>query len=147
MSGPSGQALRHGMAGAPGLEIWGPYEDKPTFSPPSCKLRRDLGVTWCRSAAGLFHQHAGIRLDSIPLARDLYRRRHVADYRDWLGADMLRGCGAIGGSFVSDNIETTTSTRSNLAMTSISAGKRTTFIGKDALQKMKDGNNRKKGHL
>jgi vanillate/3-O-methylgallate O-demethylase len=29
----------------------------------------------------------------------------VADFRDWLGADSYETSGAIGGSFVSDNIE------------------------------------------
>ena len=38
------QALRHGMAGAPGLEIWGPHEDKPYIQSTILEAARDLGV-------------------------------------------------------------------------------------------------------
>ena len=31
IAGGKVRALRHGMAGAPGLEIWGPYEDYDTI--------------------------------------------------------------------------------------------------------------------
>src|SRR5690606_31613008 len=38
------QALRHGMAGAPGLEIWGPYADKHYIQSTILEAARDIGV-------------------------------------------------------------------------------------------------------
>ena len=38
------QALRHGMAGAPGLEIWGPYDDKHYIQSTIQQAARDIGV-------------------------------------------------------------------------------------------------------
>ena len=38
------QALRHGMAGAPGLEIWGPYADKHYVRSVIMEAARELGV-------------------------------------------------------------------------------------------------------
>ena len=38
------QALRHGMAGAPGLEVWGPYEDKSYIQSTIAEAAQDAGV-------------------------------------------------------------------------------------------------------
>ena len=38
------QALRHGMAGAPGLEVWGPYADKHYIQSTILEAARDIGV-------------------------------------------------------------------------------------------------------
>ncbi|HVJ28776.1 MAG TPA: aminomethyl transferase family protein, partial [Gammaproteobacteria bacterium] len=38
------QALRHGMAGAPGLEVWGPYADKHYIQSTILQAARDVGV-------------------------------------------------------------------------------------------------------
>jgi vanillate/3-O-methylgallate O-demethylase len=38
------QALRHGMAGAPGLEVWGPYADKHYIQSTILEAARDVGV-------------------------------------------------------------------------------------------------------
>ena len=38
------QALRHGMSGAPGLEIWGPYDDKHYIHSTILEAARDAGV-------------------------------------------------------------------------------------------------------
>ena len=38
------QALRHGMAGAPGLEVWGPYADKHYIQSTIMQAARDVGV-------------------------------------------------------------------------------------------------------
>src|SRR5690606_38582231 len=38
------RALRHGMAGAPGLEIWGPYEDKAYIQSVILQAGLDAGV-------------------------------------------------------------------------------------------------------
>lgn len=42
------QALRHGMSGAPGLEIWGPYEDKSYILSCILQAAKDAGVDLVR---------------------------------------------------------------------------------------------------
>ena len=37
-------ALRHGMSGAPGLEVWGPYKDKDYVHSVIMQAARDAGV-------------------------------------------------------------------------------------------------------
>lgn len=69
----------------------------------------------------------------------------MADYRDWLGTDMYEAAGAIGGSFVSDNIEDYYVNPLELGYDFYIGWKKDDFIGKDALLKMKDSKtNRKK---
>ena len=140
------QALRHGMAGAPGLEIWGPYADKHYIQSTILQAARDVGVD---SASGrqsrLFHQHTGIGLDSITVARHLHRGRHDGGIPGLAGGRQLRGPrGSIGGSFVSDNIEDYYVNPFELGYGFYIGWKKDDFIGKSALQSMKDGPNRKK---
>lgn len=67
----------------------------------------------------------------------------LQDYRDWLGADAYEAMGAIGGSFVSDNIEDYYVNPFELGY-SFYIGWKSDFIGKDALTAMKTAKNRKK---
>ncbi len=66
VAGRKMRALRHGMAGAPGLEIWGPYAEKDEVhaADPRCRRqgRRRSGAGGC---ARLLHQHAGVGLDPV----------------------------------------------------------------------------------
>jgi len=69
----------------------------------------------------------------------------LADYRDWLGADSYESAGAIGGSFVSDNIEDYYVNPFELGYDFYIGWKKDDFIGKDALVAMKgSAANRKK---
>lgn len=38
------RALRHGMAGAPGLEIWGPYEEREEIRGTIIKAGKEFGL-------------------------------------------------------------------------------------------------------
>ena len=67
------RALRHGMAGAPGLEIWGPYAEGEEIRDGDPRGRQGL-----RPRAGrrprLRDQHARVGLDSVAAAGRLHRR-------------------------------------------------------------------------
>ncbi len=67
------RALRHGMAGAPGLEIWGPYEQADEIRDVILEAGREFGLVPVGSAR-LRHQHTGIGLDPVAAARRLHRR-------------------------------------------------------------------------
>jgi vanillate/3-O-methylgallate O-demethylase len=96
-------ALRHGMAGVPGLELYGPYGDYD-------RIRDAIQET----GEGHDHVPVGSRayatntLESgwIPSRLPaVYTGEALRPYREWLPANSHAASGTTGGSFVSDNIE------------------------------------------
>lgn len=138
------QALRHGMAGAPGLEVWGPYADKHYIQSTILQAARDVGVDLriCGSRAYSTNTLESGWIPS-PLPGIYTGDGMMADYRQWLGADAYEAVGSIGGSFVSDNIEDYYVNPFELGY-GFYIGWKTDFIGKDSLARMKDAANRKK---
>ena len=97
------RALRHGMAGAPGLEIWGPYAEGDEVREAILEAGRDFGLVQVGSRA-----YASNTLESGWIPSPLpavYTDASMKAYREWLPAAGYEGTGSIGGSFVSDNIE------------------------------------------
>jgi len=138
------QALRHGMAGAPGLEIWGPYEDKPYIQAVILQAARDAGVNLVRVGSRAYSTNT-VESGWIPspLPGIYTGDGMLKEYREWLGADSYEATGSIGGSMVSDNIEDYYVNPFELGY-GFYIGWKSDFIGKEALAKMKDGPNRKK---
>jgi vanillate/3-O-methylgallate O-demethylase len=97
------RTLRHGMAGAPGLEIWGAYEDYVEVREAILEAGRDLGLEPAGSRT-----YASNTLESgwipSPLPA-IYTGEHLRDYRSWLGATSYEALNSLAGSFVSDDIE------------------------------------------
>ncbi|MFN3547453.1 MAG: aminomethyl transferase family protein [Mesorhizobium sp.] len=139
------QALRHGMSGAPGLEIWGPYEDKSYILSAILEAAKDAGVNLVRCGSRAYSTNT---LESgwipSPLPGIYTGDGMLKDYREWLGADSYEATGAIGGSFVSDNIEDYYVNPFELGYDFYIGWKKNDFIGKEALLKMKERKNRKK---
>ena len=103
IAGRKVRALRHGMAGAPGLEIWGPYEEGEDIRAAIAAAGEDLGLHQVGARA-----YATNTLESgwipSPLPA-IYSGEDLKPYREWLPADGYEATGAIGGSFASDDIE------------------------------------------
>lgn len=139
------QALRHGMSGAPGLEIWGPYEDKSYILSCILEAAKEANVDLVRCGSRAYSTNT---LESgwipSPLPGIYTGDGLLEAYRQWLGADSYEATGAIGGSFVSDNIEDYYVTPFELGYDFYIGWKKDDFIGKAALEKMKGGRNRKK---
>lgn len=139
------QALRHGMSGAPGLEIWGPYKDKEYIQATILQAARDAGVALARCGA---RAYATNTLESgwipSPLPGIYTGGGMLADYRDWLGADSYEATGTIGGSFVSDTIEDYYVTPFELGYGFYIGWKKDDFIGKAALAAMRDTTSKRK---
>jgi vanillate/3-O-methylgallate O-demethylase len=97
------RALRHGMAGAPGLEIWGPYEEGEEVREIIVEAGREFGLLQVGTRA-----YATNALESGWIPSPLpavYTGEKMKKYREWLPASGYEGSGSIGGSFVSGNIE------------------------------------------
>jgi vanillate/3-O-methylgallate O-demethylase len=103
IAGKTVRTLRHGMSGAPGLEIWGPYEEQEEIRAAILEAGKEFGIVPCGSRA-----YPSNTLESgwipSPLPA-IYTGEKLMSYREWLGADSYEATGGIGGSFVSDNIE------------------------------------------
>ena len=97
------RALRHGMAGAPGLEIWGPYEEREEIRGAIVEAGKEFGLVQVGSRA-----YATNTLESGWIPSPLpavYTGDKMKAYRQWLPAASYEGTGSLGGSFVSNNIE------------------------------------------
>ena len=139
------QALRHGMAGAPGLEIWGPYDDKHYIQSTIQQAARDIGVDLVQVCSRAYSTNT---LESgwipSPLPGIYTGDGMMQEYRDWLGADSYEAAGSIGGSFVSKEISDYYVNPFELGYGFYIGWKKENFIGKDALLKLKDAPNRQK---
>jgi vanillate/3-O-methylgallate O-demethylase len=103
IAGKTVRALRHGMAGAPGLEIWGPYSEGEEIREAILKAGEEFGIVGVGSRA-----YPSNTLESGWIPSPLpavYTDERMKSYREWLPANSYEASGSIGGSFVSDNIE------------------------------------------
>ena len=97
------RCLRHGMAGEPGLEIWGPYAEYDEIRAAVVEAGRDFGLKEVGARA-----YSSNTLESGWIPSPLpavYTGEEMRPYREWLPATGYEGSGSIGGSFVSENIE------------------------------------------
>ena len=103
IAGRQVRALRHGMAGAPGLEIWGPYAEADEVKNAIVEVGKNHGMVLVGSRA-----YATNTLESGWIPSPLpavYTGEKMKSYREWLPASSYEATGAIGGSYVSSNIE------------------------------------------
>ncbi|TKT74715.1 aminomethyltransferase family protein [Aquamicrobium sp. LC103] len=102
IAGRKVRALRHGMSGVPGLEIWGPYEEGDEIRNAILEAGEEFGIVPVGSRA-----YATNTLESGWIPSPLpavYSDEEMKAYREWLPADSYEATGSIGGSFVSDDI-------------------------------------------
>ena len=103
IAGRKVRALRHGMAGAPGLEVWGPYAEGEEIRAAIVDAGRDFGLHLVGNRA-----YATNTLESGWIPSPLpavYTGEKMRAYRQWLPASSYEGTGSLGGSFSSNNIE------------------------------------------
>jgi vanillate/3-O-methylgallate O-demethylase len=103
VAGERVRTLRHGMAGAPGLELWGPYETYDKVREAILEAGREFGLEPCGARA-----YASNTLESgwipSPLPA-IYTGEELRAYREWLAPNSYEANNALAGSFVSDDIE------------------------------------------
>ncbi len=127
------RALRHGMAGAPGLELWGPYAERDEIRDAILEAGREFGIVAVGSRA-----YASNTLESGWIPSPLpavYTGEKMKKYREWLPASGYEATGSIGGSFVSSNIEDYYLTPYELGYGPFVKFDHE-FIGREALEKM-----------
>jgi vanillate/3-O-methylgallate O-demethylase len=134
LAGRRVRALRHGMAGQPGLEIWGPYDEYYEVRDAILEAGEEFGMLPCGSRA-----YATNALESGWIPSPLpgvYTSKEMTAYREWLPAAGYEGlAGSIGGSFVSDNIADYCQTPYELGYGHIVKFDHD-FVGRDALEQL-----------
>jgi len=135
------RALRHGMAGAPGLELWGPYAEYDEIRDAIAEAGREFGLVQVGSRA-----YASNTLESGWIPSPLpavYTGEKMKKYREWLPAAGYEGTASIAGSFTSDDIEDYYSDPYELGYGPFVKFDHD-FIGREALEKMSKEPHRKK---
>lgn len=103
IAGRTVRALKHGMAAAPGLEIWGPREESEEIRNAILEAGRDLGLRQGGARAySTASTESGWFASVLPA---VYTSPKLADYRKWLADTSWEATASLGGSFYSDNIE------------------------------------------
>ena len=141
IAGRKVRALRHGMAGAPGFEVWGPYAEGEEIRSAIMEAGKDAGIVQVGARA-----YASNTLESgwIPSpVPAVYTGEKMKAYREWLPGTSYEANASIGGSFVSNNIEDYYTTPYELGYGPFMKFDHE-FIGKEALEKMEGKVHRQK---
>ncbi|MCQ6246354.1 vanillate/3-O-methylgallate O-demethylase [Streptomyces malaysiensis] len=97
------RTLRHGMAGAPGLEIWGPYDSYDKIRETILEAGREFGLEASGARAYSCNTlESGWIPSPLPA---IYTSPELHAYREWLKPNSYEAINALAGSFVSSNIE------------------------------------------
>jgi vanillate/3-O-methylgallate O-demethylase len=103
IAGERVRTLRHGMAGAPGLELWGPYAHWERIRHAILEAGQEFGMEPVGARAYSTNTlESGWIPSPLPA---IYSGEELRSYREWLKPDSYEAVNALAGSFVSDNIE------------------------------------------
>ena len=135
------RALRHGMAGQPGWELFGPWEDYEPVHAALVAAGAEFGL---RLVGGRAYSSNALESGWIPSPLPaVYTGEELRPYREWLPANGYEGSASIGGSFVSDDIEDYYFTPWDLGYGHLVKFDHD-FIGREALERMADDEHRHK---
>jgi vanillate/3-O-methylgallate O-demethylase len=141
IAGRKVRALRHGMAGAPGLEVWGPYAEGDEIRAAILDAGKDFGIVSVGARAYATNTlESGWIPSPVPA---IYTGEKLKPYREWLPGTSYEANASLGGSFVSDNIEEYYTTPYELGYDAFTRFDHD-FIGKEALQAMQGKVHRRK---
>jgi syringate O-demethylase len=103
IAGRQVRALRHGMAGQPGYELFGPWADGEAVREAIVKDGEEFGL---HQVGGRAYSSNTLESGWIPSPLPaVYSGDKMKSYREWLPADCYEAGASIGGSFSTANIE------------------------------------------
>ena len=103
VAGRNVRALKHGMAAAPGLELWGPADEAEEVRQTILEAGRDLGLIQGGARAySTASTESGWYASVLPA---VYTDPKLADYRKWLPEKGFEAGASLGGSFEGERIE------------------------------------------
>ena len=141
IAGRKVRCLKHGMSGAPGLELWGPKEEGDEIRATLLEAGKEFGL---RAGGARAYSTVAIESGWVPSPMPaIYTGEKLRPYREWLTANSFEANASLGGSMVSDNIEDYYLTPYDLGYGGFTKFDHD-FIGRAALEKMADKPHRKK---
>jgi syringate O-demethylase/vanillate/3-O-methylgallate O-demethylase len=144
VSGREFRSLRHGMGGGPGLEFWGPIEFYDEVKEAILEAGQEFEL---RQVGARAYSSAAVDSGWLPCPLPaIYTGTEMQAYREWLSADSFDGIAALGGSFVSDDIEDYYFTPWEIDYGRLIRYDHD-FVGREALEKRQDDAHRKKVSL
>jgi syringate O-demethylase len=133
IAGKAVRALRHGMVGQPGFELFGPAADGDAVKDALVEAGREFGM---RLSGARAYSSNTLESGWIPSPLPaIYTSPKMKAYREWLPSNSYEGIGSLGGSFYSENIE-------DYYLTPYDLGYGATvkfdhdFVGREALEKI-----------
>ena len=102
VAGRAVRALRHGMVGQPGWELWGPWEDGDAVRDAIVAAGQEFGI---RQVGARAYPTTCLESGWIPSPLPaIYTGEEMKGYRQWLSTKSYEAMASLGGSFVSDKI-------------------------------------------
>ena len=103
IAGKRVRALRHGMVGQPGFELFGPWDEGEAVKTAIIDAGREFGL---RLSGARAYSSNTLESGWIPSPLPaIYTGAKMKPYREWLSANSYEAIGSLGGSFYSENIE------------------------------------------
>ncbi|HEY4364825.1 MAG TPA: hypothetical protein VGN17_27915 [Bryobacteraceae bacterium] len=97
------RALRHGMVGQPGWELFGPWEDGDAVRDAIVAAGREFGI---HQVGARTYPTSCLESGWIPSPMPaIYTGDELKPYREWLKGTSYEAMASLGGSFYSNNIE------------------------------------------
>ena len=141
IDGKTAGALRHGMVGQPGWELFGPWDDREAVHEALLVAGEEFGL---RQAGGRAYSSNTLESGWIPSPLPaVYTGESLKTYREWLPDTGYEANASIGGSFVSDDVEDYYFTPWDLGYGSYVKFDHD-FIGREALETVAEGEHRRK---
>jgi glycine cleavage system aminomethyltransferase T len=141
IAGHEVKALRHGMVGQPGWELYGPWEEGEAVRDAIVAAGREFGI---RQVGARTYPTSCLESGWIPSPLPaIYTGSALQGYRQWLKSTSYEAMASLGGSFVSKNIEDYYLTPWDLGYGQFVKFDHE-FVGKGALEKLIDKQERRK---
>ncbi len=141
IAGHQVRALHHGMSGVPGLELFGPWEEREDVRAAIVEAGKDHGL---RQVGSRVYATNTLESGWIPCPLPaVFTGDELKAYREWLPANGYEGTGSLGGSFTSDDISDYYLTPHDLGYWPFVKFDHD-FVGREALEEMTDDPSRRK---
>lgn len=141
VAGCTARTLSHGMGGAQGLELWGPYEEHQKVYDRLLEVGKNHGMLRAGARA---YSVAAMESGWIPSPLPaIYTGEAMRGFREWLPADNFLSTCSTGGSFQPENVEDYYLTPWDLDYGRVVKFDHE-FIGREALEKMEHQQHRTK---
>ncbi len=144
LAGKTVRALRHGMVGQPGWELFGPWDDREAVLDALLAAGEEHRAPPRRRAC-VFVQHPGVGLDPLAASRRVLRRSRCSRIATGCLRPAMRRMASIGGSFESPDIEDYYFTPWDLGYGHLVKFDHD-FIGREALERMVERRPSPQGH-